>query len=154
MSRDKEEDIIDVDGSEGEEEYEVESITGFKWEDVVWKLTRSEHAQELIDAYFAEHPESKAKRDDPPVKKRGRPSKASSAAAPTPKKPRASRASQAAVRQDSPPESEDETNIEYEQTYTDGIGRYDDVKDWEKVVESIDTVERNSENSLIVYLTM
>lgn len=32
MSRDKEEDIIDVDGSEGEEEYEVESITGFKWE--------------------------------------------------------------------------------------------------------------------------
>lgn len=33
MSRDKEEDIIDVDGSdEGEEEYEVESITGFKWD--------------------------------------------------------------------------------------------------------------------------
>lgn len=118
------------------------------------QLTHSEHAQELIDAYFDEHPESKAKRDDPPVKKRGRPSKASTAAAPTPKKPRASCASQAAVRQDSPPESEDEANIEYEQTYTDGIGRYDDVKDWEKVVERIDTVERNSENSLIVYLTM
>lgn len=34
MSRDMEEDIIDVDGSDddGEEEYEVESITGFKWE--------------------------------------------------------------------------------------------------------------------------
>lgn len=88
------------------------------------------------------------------MKKRGRQSKASTAAVPTPKKPRASRSSQAAMRQDSPPESEDDAAIEYEQTYTDGIGRYDDVKDWEKVVESIDTVERNSENSLIVYLTM
>lgn len=58
------------------------------------------------------------------------------------------------MRADSPAESEDEPAIEYEQTYTDGIGRYDDVKDWEKVVESIDTVERNSENSLIVYVTM
>lgn len=37
MSRDKEEDIVDVDGAsddgdEEEEEYEVESIAGFKWE--------------------------------------------------------------------------------------------------------------------------
>lgn len=88
------------------------------------------------------------------MKKRGRPSKASQAAAPTPKKPRASRASQVVERQDSPPESEEEPIIEYETTYTDGIGRYDDVKNWEKVVESIDTVERTSDNSLIVYLTM
>lgn len=39
MSRDTEDDIIDVDGSDAgdEEEYEVESITGFKWEvSVVW----------------------------------------------------------------------------------------------------------------------
>lgn len=113
-----------------------------------------EHAQELIDAYFDEHPESKAKRDEPPVRKRGRPAKSSSAA-PTPKKPRASRSSQAAAPQDSPPESEGEDgDIEYEQTYTDLLGRYHDIKDWEKYVENIDTVERNSENALIVYLTM
>lgn len=60
MSRDKEDDIIDIDGSEeGEEEYEVESITGFKWEVSVVSVDLSHKGIGALARSRASHPSGK-----------------------------------------------------------------------------------------------
>lgn len=43
---------------------------------------------------------------------------------------------------------------DFVKTHIDNIDKYADVKDWEKVVAEIDTIERGSDNKLLVYMTM
>lgn len=53
--------------------------------------------------------------------------------------------------------SEDEPEDEeprYSQTHVDDINKYEDVDDWEPLVESVDTIVNNERGNLLVYLTM
>jgi hypothetical protein len=42
----------------------------------------------------------------------------------------------------------------YADTHVDSSERYDDVENWEKLVEQIDTIERADSGDLCVYMTM
>lgn len=58
-----------------------------------------------------------------------------------------------------PAEPEDEVDddgmgADFVKTHVDSIDKYADVKDWEKVVAEIDTIERGSDNKLLVFMTM
>jgi hypothetical protein len=53
--------------------------------------------------------------------------------------------------------SEDEPEEEeprYSQTHVDDINKYEDIDDWEPLVESVDTIVNNEQGHLLVYLTM
>ncbi|CAK9781733.1 unnamed protein product [Cutaneotrichosporon oleaginosum] len=148
-----ERDVID-DESEGEEEYEVAGIAGHKMERgkykylVAWKgygpehntwepEANLEHARDMIDAYLAKQPKH--------APKRGRPSSA------TPSKPakrgRPARSSQAA-------KALEDDEIGFQETHRDSAEKFKDVADWEPLVKQVDSIERGSDNTLVVYLTM
>lgn len=55
-----------------------------------------------------------------------------------------------AVSDDEP----DEDEPRYSQTHVDGISKYEDIMDWEPLVETVDTIVNNARGQLLVYLTM
>lgn len=119
-------------------------------------LTCSEHSKNLVSAYWAKTPKTELG-----VKKRGRPSTSSQSAARAAKAPRQSTTSTTGAarneKQSAEPEDEDEDDgmgADFVKTHVDSIDKYADVKDWEKVVKEIDTIERGSDNKLLVFMTM
>lgn len=42
----------------------------------------------------------------------------------------------------------------FDDSHVDSIEKYEDVQDWESLVEGIDTIERSHEGTLQVYMTM
>lgn len=103
-------------------------------------LVNSEHAEDIVKNYWAKQPKDQIG----DVRK-------SKAATPdsTQRKTKRARTS-AAARAATPPEDD----LQYADTHTDPIGKYEKVRDWEPLVKSIDTVERTSDNKLLVYMTM
>lgn len=54
-----------------------------------------------------------------------------------------------------PVEVDDELEeVGFEQSHVDMMDRYEGFRDWEDLVESVDTIERASDGTLKVYLTM
>jgi hypothetical protein len=51
-------------------------------------------------------------------------------------------------------EEEEDMGDDFVRTHVDSIDKYEDVKDWEKLVAEINTIERGSDNKLLVYMTM
>jgi hypothetical protein len=45
-------------------------------------------------------------------------------------------------------------DADFVKTHVDSIDKYADVKNWEKLVAEIDTIERGSDHKLLVYMTM
>lgn len=113
-----------------------------------------DHATDLVSNYWAKQPKSELG-----VKKRGR---ASTSAKPEPeprpaKTPRVfttrngSAANPTKARQES---VEDLPGPDWQSTHVDSFDKYEDVADWEDLVASVDTIEKGSNNELLVYLTM
>ena len=126
---------------------------------LLWR-TQSDHAEEIRKAYWKKEPKTNTTQKGT---KRSRPSSSSvTAATPTPtsqRKPKASRVSNVngsskgnPVKVDHEEEEEDESL--YVQTHVDAMDKYEDVKSWEDLVESVDTIERGNDGELKVYLTM
>lgn len=118
------------------------------------ELTFREHATSLVSEYWAQQPKT-----DLGVKKRGRPSAGQTERAT--KVPRKSangatrgRASKGKQPAEPGREEEEDDTLEFSTTHVDSIEKYQDVKDWEDLVKQVDTVERSSDNKLIVYVTM
>lgn len=96
------------------------------------------------------------------VKKRGRHSTSAQPAPRAAKAPRQSAAaatSRASVRNGKQPatpddESEDDLGPDFVKTHVDSVDKYAEIKDWEKLVMEVDTIERGSDNQLLVYMTM
>lgn len=42
----------------------------------------------------------------------------------------------------------------YEDSHQDDLSKYLDVEDWEELVQSVDTIERGEDDTLLVYMTM
>lgn len=42
----------------------------------------------------------------------------------------------------------------FERSHVDSSDKYQDVKEWEEIVQSVDTIEKGSDGRLMVYLTM
>lgn len=93
---------------------------------------RSEHAKELINGYWDRQPKGKR-----PAAHGGTPAK------PPAKRGRASRAT-----------AIDDSTVNFEDTHKDSSDKFMDVADWEPLVKSVDTVERGSNDELLIYLTM
>ena len=51
-------------------------------------------------------------------------------------------------------DDEEEEEIGFDETHIDSMDKYKDVSNWEKLIESVDTIERGSDGVLKVYLTM
>ncbi|ORX38262.1 hypothetical protein BD324DRAFT_345905 [Kockovaella imperatae] len=51
-------------------------------------------------------------------------------------------------------EEEEDFAEDYEETHVDSMNKYEDVRDWEDLVASVDTIERGREDVLMIYLTM
>lgn len=100
--------------------------------------TYSAHAKDIVAAYWAKQPKNTA----------GNVRQRKASPPPQPKKRGRGRPSAAAQRESS------EDIIYYSETHRDEMGKYHDVQNWEDLVASIDTVERTSEDGLVVYLTM
>ncbi|GMK55883.1 hypothetical protein CspeluHIS016_0209390 [Cutaneotrichosporon spelunceum] len=147
-------DVIEDDGEEEEEEYEVEGIVGHKMEKGKWKYlvswkgygsehntwepeTNLEHARDMIDAYIATQPKHAPKRGRPS----GTPSK------PSAKRGRPSKASQAKV-------TVADNELAFSDTHNDPFDKFMDIPDWEPLVKQVDTMERGSNGKLAVFLTM
>jgi hypothetical protein len=118
----------------------------------------SEHANNLVSEYWAKQPKTELG-----VKKRGRQSTSAQPAARAAKAPRKAdpTSTKAAVgngMQRAPTEnleeSEDDLGPDFVRTHVDSIDKYLDVKDWEKIVDEIDTIERGPDNQLLVFMTM
>ena len=96
------------------------------------------------------------------VKKRGRHSTSAQPAPRAAKAPRQSApaaTSRASVRNGKQPatpddESEDDLGPDFVTTHVDSVDKYAEIKDWEKLVMEVDTIERGSDNQLLVYMTM
>ncbi|KAK8854566.1 hypothetical protein IAR55_003305 [Kwoniella newhampshirensis] len=173
---DVDEQVEDGDGDEddeedGEGEYEVEAIvdhrqkgTGSgKFEYLVsWKGYGPEHntwepeahvahADGIVSTYWANRPKPSLQKD---TKKRAQPS-ASGSAPPSQRAAKASRTSVAnGKRKTIPVEDSEEEAPEYEDTHVDSTEKYKEIIDWEEVVAGIDTIERNSKDELMIYVTM
>ncbi|WWD19298.1 hypothetical protein CI109_103756 [Kwoniella shandongensis] len=163
----------DEDGEEDEEEgeYEVEAIvdhrqkgsgTG-KFEYLVsWKGYGPEHntwepeahvahADGIVSKYWANKPKPSLQKD---TKKRGRPSASGS----VPPSQRAAKAPRTSVtngkKKPIPVEDSEDEAPEYEDTHVDSTEKYKDIVNWEDCVQGIDTIERNSKDELMIYVTM
>jgi len=120
------------------------------------RLTCREHAKNLVSDYWHKQPKPEVG-----VKKRGRQSTSSQPAARAAKAPRQSAtSSSAAVRsgkKTAPPDEEEEeedAGDDFVKTHVDSIDKYANIKDWEKCVAEIDTIERGPDNKLLVFMTM
>ena len=83
--------------------------------------------------------------------KRGRPNAAASSS----KAGRGGRTSAAASGSRKKAIQEEEDDVpDLEMTHADSIEKYEDVRDWEELVVSVETIERGKGNELLVYLTM
>ena len=51
-------------------------------------------------------------------------------------------------------QEEDDIAEDYEETHVDSMDKYEDVRDWEDLVASVDTIERGKEDQLMVFMTM
>jgi hypothetical protein len=110
-----------------------------------------------VSGYWAKQPKTELG-----VKKRGRQSTSSQPAARASKNPRNSTTT--AIRgtssrngkQSAEPEDDEDEDLgpDFVKTHVDSIEKYADVKDWEKLVKEIDTIERGSDNKLLVFMTM
>lgn len=106
------------------------------------------HATEKMSGYWESKPKVSIKKNQEQPK-RGRPTYS----APTSqKKPRTSCTNGANKR--SAPADDDEDEQELEVTHVDSMEKYEGVRDWEELVESIDTIERGQGGILLVYMTM
>lgn len=125
-----------------------------------------EHAEALVEAYWANKPKtdltrpsqsrsragpSTGKSSQPPAKKArtsGRPARESTSK-------RNGRGANGADGSDDDEDAEEEPNyIPFESSHPDSLDKYMDVQDWEELVESVDTVERNEKGDLTAFVTM
>ena len=121
------------------------------------RLTTSEHAKNLVSEYWLKQPKTELG-----VKKRGRASNSSQPAARAAKAPRQStNGTRGSARKETRPteaadeeEEDDGMGADFVKTHVDSIDKYADIKDWEKLIAEVDTIERGSDNKLLVYMTM
>ncbi|TYJ52783.1 hypothetical protein B9479_006587 [Cryptococcus floricola] len=129
------------------------------------------HAEELLKIYWDKQKEAESKEPEPAPKKRGRPSKDSvrasssrvsaSLAVKEDNEPALKRSRTSAVNgrkrvvKDSSeePEEEDEPAAN-DPEYIDEYTAYMKMKDWENVVESVDTIDMDDDGKIIVLVTM
>ena len=87
--------------------------------------------------------------------KRARPSTSSQAAAGrAAKAPRVSAARRNGRAAKDASDDEDDGVPDFNKSHVGSSDKYQDVKDWEEIVQSIDTIEKGSDSKLMVYLTM
>lgn len=108
-----------------------------------------EHASEVVSKYWASHPKTELG-----VKKRGRASAAVPPAQPKKSIKTDRRASANGRKAIAEAEEEEEPFTAFADSHVDPMTKYEDVGDWEDLVASVDSVERGSDNELVVYLTM
>ncbi|ODN73022.1 hypothetical protein L202_08417 [Cryptococcus amylolentus CBS 6039] len=129
------------------------------------------HAEELLKIYWDTQKKAESKEPEPAPKKRGRPSKDSVRAnssrvstslvakednEPAPKRSRTSAVNgrKRVVKGSSEePEEEEETAAD-DPEYVDEYTAYMKMKDWENVVESVDTIDMDDDGKIIVLVTM
>jgi chromobox protein 1 len=125
---------------------------------IILLMNKREHANNLVSDYWAKNP-----KPEMGVKKRGRESTSSQQPAPrAAKAPRqsasatTSRSSGMNGKQSGQPDDESEEDVgdDFVKTHVDSVDKYADVKDWENLIMEVDTIERGSENQLLVYMTM
>lgn len=92
----------------------------------------------MIDAYLAKQPKH--------APKRARQSTG------TPVKPPAKRGRSSRAPQGKAAVGDDE--IGFPDTHTDSADKFKDVADWDALVKEVDSIERGSDNELVVYATM
>lgn len=51
-------------------------------------------------------------------------------------------------------DEDDDQGPDWQQSHVDSTDKYQDIKDWEDLVQSIDTIEKGSDSKLLVYMTM
>lgn len=110
-----------------------------------------DHATALLSKYWSTRNTKPTKAVPAPSNKRGRPSKGKAPAHQPPAKMAKTtntRTKRAAPRRayDGPANTDD--------TYQDDLSKYLDVEDWEDLVQSIDTMERGPDGTLLVFMTM
>lgn len=112
----------------------------------------SSHASEVLDKYWEGRPKTAVVTKG----KRSRPSGASATGSPSAQpKSKATRTNGSSKRKPIKVEDdEQEEEIGFDKTHIDSMDKYEDVSDWETLVESVDTIERGSDGLLKVYLTM
>ncbi|WRT68660.1 uncharacterized protein IL334_005639 [Kwoniella shivajii] len=171
----------DEEENEEEGEYEVEAIVDHRQKKgslagkheylVSWKGYGPEHntwepedhvahANDIVSRYWSGKPKTTIA---PPKesKKRGRAS-AGASSTPVPvssQKNKSARTTNGKRKSNSngnhKAEEEDEEEVwEFETTHIDSAAKYEDIPDWENTVQSVDTIDRSSENELVIYLTM
>ncbi|EIW68418.1 hypothetical protein TREMEDRAFT_69362 [Tremella mesenterica DSM 1558] len=150
----------DEDEDEEVEEYEVQAILDHKQSKVnlvAWKGYGPEHntwepeqnvshADGIVKAYWETRPKTIEK-----VKKRSR---QSSTPVKMDKKPRTSKSANGSSRRKPISVDEDDVGPDWEETHVDAVDKYEDVRDWEELVSTVDTIERGEGGTLLVYMTM
>ncbi|ORY29693.1 hypothetical protein BCR39DRAFT_168420 [Naematelia encephala] len=111
-----------------------------------------EHAQDVVTAYWNTRPKTNSKQ----TAKRGRPSSTpqpskSVKTAKTSNGGRRGRGSKSARQADD--DEFDDDVPEFEATHVDSMDNYEDVRDWEELVKTVDTIEKTSDG-LVVYMTI
>ncbi|WVQ77651.1 hypothetical protein IAR50_007339 [Cryptococcus sp. DSM 104548] len=129
------------------------------------------HAEELLRVYWDKQKKSGLKESEPPKKKRGRPSKESTRAnssrvsappaatdndEPILKRPRTSGVNgrKRVVKDSSEEPDNEEEALSDEDEYKGDYETYMKMKDWDKVVKSVDTIDLNEEGQIVVLVTM
>ncbi|ODN87409.1 hypothetical protein L198_07033 [Cryptococcus wingfieldii CBS 7118] len=129
------------------------------------------HAEELLKIYWDTQKKAESKEPELAPKKRGRPSKDSVRASssrlssslvaredneqPAPKRPRTSAVNgRKRTIKDSSEEPEEEEPAANDPEYVDEYTAYMKMKDWENVVESVDTIDMDDDGKIIVLVTM
>ncbi|RXK42269.1 hypothetical protein M231_00259 [Tremella mesenterica] len=138
--------ILDHKQSKGKFEYLV-AWKGYGPEHNTWEPEQNvSHADGIVKAYWETRPKTIEK-----VKKRSR---QSSTPVKMEKKPRTSKSANGSSRRKPISVDEDDVGPDWEETHVDAVDKYEDVRDWEELVSTVDTIERGEGGTLLVYMTM
>ena len=120
---------------------------------ISWQRHYSSHAEVIVSKYWDSRPKTAIKQTNIGTAKRGRGSFRGGVTRTT-KNTRTSQAAAGASKRKTIPIDDEDDAPEYEETYVDSMDKYQDVRDWEELVQSVDTIERGADNMLKVYMTM